>query len=347
MENEKNRENAQMGGNGPGANAPESVVNAGKTEKIKLVVPIVTAEDMLRAKRLGYTITTVYEPQHPSSSQEFKKTTGILLDVPLNSEIIDGLTPDGCGYTFWGEWPNLVRNAVLSGRDVTSVIAELDAMKKAEREKQEAKKLAMAEQKAKTDKWVNDVLIPALPSGIRHEYTSPDGTWVRIMMETGHSATINEFTDAGIRKAIEQIHRWYEKDKAEREADERLRAEMQAARAKREKERLDWINKYGSEGLKERTRRGYNCVRRYIEERLKMELPGWVPEKWDEKPKWTLVERSCPSDTALAAEDAAKKAGYEARTWWAKWPADEEHEEEEGEVVVIDDYHGYCVYKRT
>lgn len=135
--------------------------------------------------------------------------------------------------------------------------------------------------------------------------------------------------------------------------------EKTAKREAAEKSRAEWIEAHGSEGLKERVKRGYDCARRYITERLAEDLPGWVASKWDDLTDWELKGRSCPNDSALKAEDEAKAAGYEARTYWAVWECPKdcnpymEHEEgredsphDEAEVVVVENFHGYEVYKR-
>jgi len=132
---------------------------------------------------------------------------------------------------------------------------------------------------------------------------------------------------------------------AQRHADE------QAAKAARIADREAWIAEHGSDGLQDRVARGYNCQRRYMDERLAAELPGWTISKWDGLPDWELKSRVCPTDAALVLEDEAKAAGYEATTHWAVWEAryDEYHEDEEqkGEVVVVEDFHGYLIYHET
>lgn len=128
---------------------------------------------------------------------------------------------------------------------------------------------------------------------------------------------------------------------------------MEKARTEaRKAEKIAWIAAHGSDGLKVRIGRGYPCSRQYIEERLAIELPGWIACKFDGLPEWTLKNRSYPSDAALQAEDAAKAAGFAARTFWAEWPegTDEDesfYEGDDAEVVVISDYHGYEVYLKT
>lgn len=131
-----------------------------------------------------------------------------------------------------------------------------------------------------------------------------------------------------------------------RAEDDARKAEAEAQATAARQERDTWITTHGSPGLQERVRRGYDCERRYITERLTLELPGWVATQWDNMPDVDESRsRSDPSDKALEAERQAEAAGYSARTYWVIYEADDDGGVTEREETVIEDYHGHEVYR--
>lgn len=64
----------------------------------------------------------------------------------------------------------------------------------------------------------------------------------------------------------------------------------------------DWIKMHGSAHLKRAFGRGYDCLRRYVVERVAVEAPGFTVD-FDSKSDWK--SRPCPSVLALDAEDEA------------------------------------------
>jgi hypothetical protein len=136
-------------------------------------------------------------------------------------------------------------------------------------------------------------------------------------------------------------------EKTERDAEEKVKREAE------DKVKAEWIFAHGSDALKERHKRGYDCQRRYMEERVKMELPeGWVLAKWDGLGNWELKDRTDPSDEALALEKDMEKRGFMAKVKWAEWEHGESCDEycgevHKGEVVLIEDFHEYQIYYKT
>lgn len=136
--------------------------------------------------------------------------------------------------------------------------------------------------------------------------------------------------------------------KIEREEEEE---KAKIERQKEEIEKKNWIENHGSPELKIRYEKGYDVQRRYISERLAMELPGFVASKFDNKPEFGLKNRSDPSDTALSEQILLEGKGIRAIVRWGEWDPTEEEEEngeegEKGEIVYVENWHGYEIYKR-
>lgn len=126
--------------------------------------------------------------------------------------------------------------------------------------------------------------------------------------------------------------------------------EEEEAKAKRSKEKAEWINKYGSPELKSRFEAGYNVQRRYISERLEKELPGFMAYKFDGMPEPEYFVRTDPSDEAFKLENQLKANGLSAKVKWAKWGSYMDKDENwydphSCEIVVVSDWNGYEVYK--
>lgn len=103
---------------------------------------------------------------------------------------------------------------------------------------------------------------------------------------------------------------------AEREREARQKAEAEAAKQKFESERLEWIKQYGSDHLQRAVAAGYNCLRKYVEERAALEFPGFEVD-FDDKADWS--SRSCPSEAALDIAEQYSEQG--AEVVWLKEPA--------------------------
>ncbi len=125
-----------------------------------------------------------------------------------------------------------------------------------------------------------------------------------------------------------------ETDRAAQEAKERAERERRAA------EKAAWIAQQGSDFLRKACGEGYDCQRRYVEERMALELgPQWYID-WNDELRWR--SRSCPSEAAL--EEALRLHEHGATVVWVTlWP---DEDQEEGEAVVIENYLGrYTVYR--
>ena len=140
------------------------------------------------------------------------------------------------------------------------------------------------------------------------------------------------------------------KKKKEEEAEEKRRkAEKdrelaEATKKRKEEEKQAWIEAHGSERLKEATKRGYDCKRLYLTERLALELPGYVTRIWDGRGLWDVKDRCCPSAKALDEVKRLEKLGFKPVIKWAVFEDDDGDLEEE-EIVYIENYHDYEVYK--
>ena len=144
-----------------------------------------------------------------------------------------------------------------------------------------------------------------------------------------------------------------EEKKAEKEADEKRRENWRAERERQEKEAAEqkekeqeqalveksaWISKHGSNHLKKAFFAGYDCQRKYVIERLAIEIPDGRAD-FDDNLRWK--DRSCPSEKMLDLSLELKKAGYDASVKWmthSLYDNDycEEYEEEEGVVIEKD-----------
>lgn len=88
------------------------------------------------------------------------------------------------------------------------------------------------------------------------------------------------------------------------EFDQRLRLEKEESERKREAEKaaaelekLEWIDRHGSDYLKRaRLQHQYDCQRPYVFERAALEAPGYTVD-WHDGAEWK--SRSCPSVAAL------------------------------------------------
>jgi hypothetical protein len=113
-----------------------------------------------------------------------------------------------------------------------------------------------------------------------------------------------------------------------------------------------WVTAHGSAHLKRAVGEGYDCQRLYVLERAAIEAPGFVVDFYGGA-EWK--ERSCPSELALDACDAARELapdrvnrGEPFVAWLTSAPRPVKVEEEYGyeepftpcEAVVLRDYLG-------
>ena len=129
---------------------------------------------------------------------------------------------------------------------------------------------------------------------------------------------------------------------AERRAeDERRVAAQKAASAAAAADKVAWIAAHGSDGLKARVAAGYDCQRRYVTERLSVELPDYA---LDFKNEAGWHGRSCPSDAAFAEEQSLAARGVVAEVVWLTRPVSPDDYSFEPfdpvEAVVVERYLG-------
>ena len=150
---------------------------------------------------------------------------------------------------------------------------------------------------------------------------------------------------AAMRRAKEAEKEREAAERGEREARQRTQAEAseaqkRAAKEARAAERRAWISEHGSDFLQRAVAAGYNCQRRYVEERCHLELPGFELD-WKNTAKW--MDRSCPSEAGFALSLTLQERGLGARVVWLTRPLyaengddDRYDESEECEAVVVE-----------
>ena len=119
----------------------------------------------------------------------------------------------------------------------------------------------------------------------------------------------------------------------------------EAKKQAEEREKAEWIQAHGSQHLREAFTRGYDCQRMYILERVAKELPSYEVYQFDNRDEWELYNRSCPSQEALEEVKRLEAQGYRPTVKWAKLAPSDEDDGGEAEIVYIEDYHGYEVYR--
>lgn len=97
------------------------------------------------------------------------------------------------------------------------------------------------------------------------------------------------------------------KEKEEKQIQEKLKREAE------HKDDLDWIENEGSDYLKQCVKLGYNCRRKYIEERVKKEFPDFCLD-FDDYANWK--ERVSPSQKALDEVVKWLDKGFDAKIVW-------------------------------
>lgn len=156
--------------------------------------------------------------------------------------------------------------------------------------------------------------------------------------EEMHQAEFDEKYSAW-EKMRAEVEAQEEKEEEEREQErEKERAEAEVEKAAKELGRLDWINKNGSDYLKMAVGLGYNCQRRYVEERSEIELEDFAVD-FDDEIKYR--SRSCPGYEALIETKNLIEKGFDAKIIWLTkgTKADDDYGDfEECEAILIENY---------
>lgn len=164
-----------------------------------------------------------------------------------------------------------------------------------------------------------------------------DGDALRLLAEDAQ-----RWEAAEVRRVVKAAERAEERARAEAEARTQAERRQAAAlaeaeeRTRREAEKQAWIEAHGSAFLKKACLQGgYDCQRRYVEERAALERPGYVVD-WKDAAAWK--DRACPSEAAL---DEALAAG--GTVVWLTAPAnagEDDYDFEPCEAVAIRGYLG-------
>jgi len=303
-----------------------SVAGAVSMQTVRVVLPLHTYEQRLEAMRKGFQVGK----------------SGLVIQVPITSPALQGIDADGQGYLRQSENYNVKLDYtafILQGKTVDEAYAdylkrlEEYKQKKAEEERRLAeKKVAIKQAIAKQfplvkvkgeDDRGNDVLNVYYTCG-----NTSDRVDIYVNVQTVEQAI----------KEVEELVKSVE----EREEKRKMK---QAKKEAEEREKAQWIQANGSQHLREAFTRGYDCQRMYILERVAQELPGYEVYQFDGRDEWELYNRSCPSPEALEEVKRLEAQGFHPIVKWAKLSESDEDEGGEAEIVYLEDFHGYEVYR--
>jgi hypothetical protein len=160
-----------------------------------------------------------------------------------------------------------------------------------------------------------------------------------IFHASGLDGIRDEFRGYVVERAIQgyELPEIEEAFQAEKEAEEKRKEDD---KNRLETEKKTWIEKHGSDHLREVYAAGYPCQRAYVEERVVYELgEDWTVDFGD---RCAWEEKVMPSRAAMELKKKLKKQGHEAEIVWL---TDDGVEREYGddefspcEAVVIRDY---------
>lgn len=178
-----------------------------------------------------------------------------------------------------------------------------------------------------------------------HRFDEPQTADQLIAWEKARREKISR-KEAELQPELERAKEEHEKERARREAaekereeaDRKWRAAQEEQAQKREAEKAEWIEKFGSDYLKDAHRLGYNCQRQYVKERADKEFPEFIVD-FDDECLWK--ERTCPSPEALEEVKKLIQKGYEAKVvWLTNAPYDDDGDDyfESCEAVIIKNY---------
>ena len=306
---------------------------AASVRTVRVVLPL-TSEQRLEAMRKGLLV----------------ERQGLVIQVPITSQALDGVDADGEGYLKRSANINVkldYTSFVLQGKTVDDAFADYQKrleeyeQKKAEEErkqKEEAEKLA--EKKA----IIKQAILAKFPNVTVDE----ENRWGYERLTVSYtSGKTNDKMDIYINDTItvERALNYVQELVKSVEEREEERKKKEAKKQAEEREKAEWIQAHGSQHLREAFTRGYDCQRMYITERVAKELPGYIVYKYDGRDEWELYNRSCPSQEALEEVKRLEAQGYRPVVKWAKLAPSYEDDGGEAEIVYLEDYHGYETYK--
>lgn len=298
------------------------VAGSASVKTVKVVVPIYTNEQRLEAMRKGFQV----------------EKSGLVIQVPITSQALEGVDEYGEGYLKRSSNYEIkldYASFILQGKTVDDAYADyLQRLEKYQKQ-QEEKKRKLEEKKEK----IRQAIKQQFPNVIVGE----NGDELDVSYSIGGIGdSVSIFVDVDtVERAIDAVA---DLIKRVEKRENKFRME-QAKKQAEEREKAEWIQKYGSEHLREAFARGYNCQRMYILERVAKELPNYIVYKYDGREGWELYDRSCPSPEAIAEVKRLEAQGFHPVVKWAKLAPSDEDNGGEAEIVYIEDFHGYEVYR--
>jgi len=309
------------------------VTGAASVKTVKVVLPL-TSEQRLEALRKGLQV----------------ERQGLVIQVPITSQALDGVDADGEGYLKRSENFNVKLDYtafVLAGKTVDDAytdylkrLAEYKQKKAEEEQKQKEEQRKLAEKQA----IIKQAILAKFPNVTVDE----ENKWGYERLTVSYtSGKTNDKMDIYINDTItvERALNYVQELVKSVEEREEKRKKKEAKKQAEEREKAEWIQAHGSQHLREAFARGYDCQRMYILERVAQELPGYEVYQFDGRDEWELYDRSCPSVEALEEVKRLEAQGYHPVVKWAKLAPSYEDDGGEAEIVYLEDYHGYEVYK--
>ena len=306
---------------------------AASVKTVKVVLPL-TSEQRLEALRKGLQV----------------ERQGLVIQVPITSQALDGVDADGEGYLKRSENFNVKLDYtafVLAGKTVDDAytdylkrLAEYKQKKAEEEQKQKEEQRKLAEKQA----IIKQAILAKFPNVTVDE----ENKWGYERLTVSYtSGKTNDKMDIYINDTItvERALNYVQELVKSVEEREEKRKKKEAKKQAEEREKAEWIQAHGSQHLREAFARGYDCQRMYILERVAQELPGYEVYQFDGRDEWELYDRSCPSVEALEEVKRLEAQGYHPVVKWAKLAPSYEDDGGEAEIVYLEDYHGYEVYK--
>jgi len=334
MSTEEKGAGAPMGSSATPASAGSTVASAtgaASVKTVRVVLPL-TSGQRLEALRKGFQV----------------ERQGLVIQVPITSQALDGVDADGEGYLKRSENFNVKLDYtafVLAGKTVDDAYADyLQRLAKYKQEKEEEEQKQKEEQRKLAEKQA--IIKQAILAKFPNVRVSEDNRWeyYKLVVTFGDSGDTKDIYITN-QITVEQALNYVTELIKRVEEREEERKKKQAKKEAEEREKAEWIQAHGSEHLKEAFTRGYDCQRMYILERVAQELPGYIVYKFDGRDEWELYDRSCPSPEALEEVKRLEAQGYRPVVKWAKLGASDEDEGGQAEIVYIEDFHGYEVYK--
>jgi len=298
------------------------VAGAASVQTVRVVLPL-TTEQRLEALRKGFVV----------------ERQGLVIQVPITSQALDGVEADGEGYLKRPTNINVKLDYtafILQGKTVDEAYTDYlqrlaEYKRKKEEEERRLTEMKGAIKQAITKQFPN-VKVDEGRDVLYASYTSSN---------TNESVTIY----MNYAPTVEQALRYVADLVKEVEEREEKRIMEQAKKEAEEREKAEWIKTHGSQHLREAFTRGYDCQRLYITERVTQELPSYIVYKFDGRDAWELRDRACPSQEALEEVKRMEAQGFHPVVKWAKLAPSDEDDGGQAEIVYIEDFHGYEVYK--